>query len=210
MDRDRLLLYAITDRALIGSRSTEDAVESALRGGARIIQLREKGMPHDALVTEAKRVLAVCRRYGALLIVNDDYRAAIEAGADGVHVGIEDAPVTEIRALAPEGFIIGATAKTVAQAQLAERAGADYLGIGAVFPSPTKPGAIPVSPEAFREIAASVSIPSVCIGGINAENIRRLRGIGAAGAALVSAVFAGEDITANTRRMLTLCREVFR
>lgn len=201
MDRDKLLLYAITDRALIGSRSTEDAVKAALRGGARIIQLREKGLPHDALVAEAKRVLAVCRRYGALLIVNDDYRAAIEAGADGVHVGIEDASVAEIRRAAGDGFIIGATAKTVEQARRAEAEGADYLGVGAVFPSPTKTDAIRITAEQFREIRASVSIPAVAIGGISMENLHELAPLHADGFAVVSAVFAAEDITERCKML---------
>lgn len=201
MDRDKLLLYAITDRALIGSRSTEDAVEAALAGGARIIQLREKGLPHDALVAEAKRVLAVCRRYGALLIVNDDYRAAIEAGADGVHVGIGDASVAEIRRAAGDGFIIGATAKTVEQARRAEAEGADYLGVGAVFPSPTKTDAIRITAEQFREIRASVSIPAVAIGGISMENLHGLAPLHADGFAVVSAVFGAEDITERCKML---------
>ena len=131
-------LYAITDRGAIGQRDFYEAIEAALKGGATILQLREKGLDEVSLIEEAKKVKKICSRYGVPLIINDNYKAAVAAGADGVHVGIEDAPVAEIRSKAGSGFIIGATAKTVEQAKAAQAAGADYLGVGAVFPSPTK------------------------------------------------------------------------
>ena len=194
LKREDLLLYAITDRGCIGGRDMLCCIEEALRGGATILQLREKGISHEELVGLAKSVKAVCARYGVPLIVNDDYRAALESGADGVHVGIEDAPVSEIRRLAGEGFIIGATAKTVEQAKRAEAEGADYLGIGAVFPSPTKKNAIRITAEQFRVIKGSTSLPAVAIGGISRENLPTLRSLGADGFALVSAIFGQEDI----------------
>ena len=166
-----------------------------------MLQLREKGLPERELIEEAVRVKALCKRYSVPLIINDNYRAALEAGADGVHVGIEDAPVAEIRKLAGDGFIIGATAKTIGQAQTAQAAGADYLGIGAVFPSPTKQNAIRITAAQFREIRESVTLPAVAIGGITLENLRELEGIGADGFALVSAVFAQEDITSACRAL---------
>ena len=209
MDREKLLLYAITDRKCIGARDFDKAIEDALRGGAGIIQLREKGMDEDALVAEAIRIRALCDRYHALLIINDNYHAAIRAGADGVHVGIEDAQVAEIRKNAPDGFIIGATAKTVEQAQRAQAEGADYLGVGAVFPSPTKTNAIRITPDDFRTIAQSVQIPAVAIGGINRTNIRQLQNIHAAGAALVSAIFAADDIASETAAIKQICQAVF-
>ncbi len=194
-DTSQLRLYAITDRGCIGQRDLLSCIEDALRGGVTILQLREKGLPEDALIEEAVQVKQLCQKYGVPLIINDNYRAALEAGADGVHVGIEDAPVAEIRRLAGEGFIIGATAKTVAQAQKAQAEGADYLGIGAVFPSPTKQNAIRITGEQFREIKGSVTLPAVAIGGISQDNLPTLRGLGADGFALVSAVFAQTDIT---------------
>lgn len=204
-----LRIYAITDAACIGQRDFDAAVEAALRGGVRILQLREKHLDEKALTEKARRIKAICARYGALLIVNDNYRAALEAGADGVHVGASDASVAEIRRTAGENFLIGATAKTVAQAQAAQAAGADYLGVGALFPSPTKTDAIRVTAQQFREIAGSVTIPAVAIGGISYENLPELRGIGAAGAALVSAVFGAADIESETRKLHTRCMDVF-
>ena len=149
----------------------------------------------------AKQATAVCHRFGVRLIVNDDWHAAIAAGADGVHVGITDAPVAEIRKAAPAGFIIGATAKTVEQAQLAEQSGADYLGVGAVFPSPTKQNAVRITSEQLREICASVSIPAAAIGGIERDNLSQLNGCGMAGIAVVSALFGAEDITSAAREL---------
>lgn len=209
MDRSKLLIYTITDRKCIGKRDLYEAVEKALRGGARTVQLREKELNENELIKEAVQLKKLCEKYGALLIINDNYKAALKAGADGVHVGIEDAPVSEIRKTAPKGFIIGATAKTVEQAQLAEASGADYLGVGALFPSPTKKNAVRITSDDFRKIAASVNIPAVAIGGIDKDNIRSLKGIGAVGAALVSAVFGAEDIEAAAALMKKLCQEVF-
>ncbi len=200
-DTSQLLLYAITDRGCIGQRDLLSCIEDALRGGVTILQLREKGLPEAELIEEAVQVKQLCQKYGVPLIINDNYRAALEAGADGVHVGIEDAPVSEIRRLAGEGFIIGATAKTVAQAQKAQAEGADYLGIGAVFPSPTKTNAIRITGEQFREIKESVTLPAVAIGGISQDNLPTLRGLGADGFALVSAVFAQMDITDACRTL---------
>ena len=200
-DTSQLLLYAITDRGCIGQRDLLSCIEDALRGGVTILQLREKGLPEAELIEEAVQVKQLCQKYGVPLIINDNYRAALEAGADGVHVGIEDAPVSEIRRLAGEGFIIGATAKTVAQAQKAQAEGADYLGIGAVFPSPTKTKAIRITGEQFREIKESVTLPAVAIGGISQDNLPTLRGLGADGFALVSAVFAQMDITDACRTL---------
>ena len=200
-ERSQLLLYAITDRECIGQRDFYDAVEQALAGGVTMLQLRDKGAGEAALIAEAQKLRQLCAAYGVPLIVNDNYRAALAAGADGVHVGIEDAPVAEIRRTAGKQFIIGATAKTVAQAQRAEAEGADYLGVGAVFASPTKTNAIRITPEQFRAIKASVRIPAVAIGGISMENLPQLAPLHADGFAVVSAVFAAEDITARCKML---------
>ena len=198
----QLMLYAVTDPVCLKDRDLCQSVESAIRGGATFIQLRDKTASHGELVKQARALKAVCAGYGVPLIVNDDWKAALEAGADGCHVGIEDAPVEEIRAQAGEGFIIGATAKTVEQAKAAEAAGADYLGVGAVFPSPTKPGAIRITGEQFRGINASVDIPCAAIGGISLDNIRELKDMGAAGYAVVSAVFGQENIEEAARQLI--------
>ena len=140
---ENLLLYAVTDRAWAGRQTLLEQIESAIKGGVTLVQLREKNLPEEDFLREAAEAAALCHRHGVPLIVNDSLKVAIESGADGVHVGIEDQPVEEIRKKVGNGFIIGATAKTVEQAQAAQAAGADYLGVGAVFPSPTKKNAIP-------------------------------------------------------------------
>ena len=203
---EQLRLYAITDNRYFRDRGMVECVEAALKGGANIIQLRDKGVSHEQLVHEAKLLREVCVRYDVPLIVNDDWRAALEAGADGVHVGIEDDAVAEIRRNVPEGFIIGATAKTVEQAQTAQAQGADYLGVGAVFPSPTKPNAVHIDKAQFTRIKQSVRIPCVAIGGITKANLPTLSDLGPDGFALVSAVFGAEDIETETKELAALCR----
>ena len=199
--KDMLRLYAVTDRKWTGRRTLCEQIEDALKGGATMIQLREKSLPEEELIEEGIRVKEVCRRYRVPLIINDHVKAAFQIGADGVHVGIEDTPVAEIRKAAGNDFIIGATAKTVAQAKAAEAAGADYLGVGAVFPSSTKENAIRITTEQLKGICASVSIPAAAIGGITLSNLPQLRGGGMSGIAVVSAVFAETDITAAALRL---------
>ena len=194
VEKDRLLLYAVTDRSWTGQQSLYEQIEEALKGGVTMVQLREKQLSEDELVAEAIQIKELCHRYEVPLIINDNVDAALKSGADGVHVGIEDAPVSEIRRRAGDDFIIGATAKTTEQAKAAEAAGADYLGVGAVFPSPTKKNAIRITPQDLREICGSVAIPAVAIGGITGDNVSEIKGGGMAGVAVVSAIFAAQDI----------------
>jgi len=196
IDRKTLLLYAVTDRGALRGRSLARAVEDAIDGGATLVQLREKGLSEDEFVAEALEIKAICHARGVPLIINDSLPVALKSGADGVHVGLEDAPVAEIRRAMGPDFLIGATAKTVGQARAAEAAGADYLGVGAVFPSPTKEKAVRITAEDLREICASVCIPAVAIGGVTAGNMEALRFSGIAGVAVVSALFGAEDIKA--------------
>ena len=191
---DMLLLYAVTDRSWTKTRTLYEQVEDALKGGVTCVQLREKNLDEEAFVQEAVQIKELCHRYHVPLIINDNVDVALRSGADGVHVGIEDCPVSEIRARVSEDFIIGATAKTVEQAKKAQAAGADYLGVGAVFPSPTKKNAIRITREQLQEICASVSIPAVAIGGISLENASAMTGCGMCGIAVVSAIFAAEEI----------------
>lgn len=200
-DSRQLLLYAVTDRAWTGRQTLYEQIESALQGGATMIQLREKNLSDEDFIREAVQVKALCSRYNVPLIINDRPVVALKSGADGVHVGIEDQPVEEIRRAAGKGFIIGATAKTVEQAQKAQAAGADYLGVGAVFPSPTKKNAIRITAGQLREICASVSIPAVAIGGISKQNMPELMGTGIHGVAVVSAVFSAGDIKAACKEL---------
>lgn len=196
-----LTLYAVTDRAWTGEKTLYQQIEAALEGGVTCVQLREKHLELEAFVEEAISVRQLCRRYGVPLIINDNVDVALKSGADGVHVGMEDAPVAEIRSRVGRDFLIGATAKTVAQATAAEAAGADYLGVGAVFPSPTKKNAIRITEGQLAEICASVHIPAVAIGGITQDNVDQIRGCGMKGVAVVSAIFAAGDITAAARAL---------
>jgi len=195
-DKKYLKLYAITDRGCLRGRDIAEQVELAILGGVTCVQLRDKGISDRELLSEAKLLLSVCRPYGVPLIVNDNWQVALHSGADGVHVGIEDAPVADIRSAAGERFIIGATAKTIHQAQYAEGSGADYLGVGAVFPSPTKKNALRITPDMLRDICASVRIPVCAIGGITKDNAKSILGCGQAGIAVVSAIFAEDDVRA--------------
>lgn len=192
--KEQLLLYAVTDRTWVGRQTLLEQMEDALKGGVTLIQLREKNLEEAAFLREAIQAKELCHRYHVPLIINDNVEVALQSGADGVHVGIEDAPVAEIRKRVGKDFIIGATAKTIQQAQLAEASGADYLGVGAVFPSPTKKSAIRITNEQLNEICASVSIPAVAIGGITRDNMAQLKGSRIDGVAVVSAIFAAEDI----------------
>ena len=194
LSKDDLLLYAITDRRNLDKKVFFEKIEEALQGGVTILQLREKELDEDSFINEAIEVKNICRKHGVPLIINDNVNVALKSGADGVHVGIEDMPIDEIRRTVPDSFIIGATCKTVEQAQSAERLGADYMGVGAVFPSPTKKNAVRITREQLKEICASVSIPAVAIGGISLENVDELKNGGMSGIAVVSAVFSADDI----------------
>ena len=194
LSKDDLLLYAITDRRNLDKKVFFEKIEEALQGGVTILQLREKELDEDSFINEAIEVKKICRNHGVPLIINDNVNVALKSGADGVHVGIEDMPIDEIRRTVPDSFIIGATCKTVEQAQSAERLGADYMGVGAVFPSPTKKNAVRITREQLKEICASVSIPAVAIGGITLENVDELKDGGMSGIAVVSAVFSADDI----------------
>lgn len=210
IDREILGLYGVTDRAWVGKLTFLEQIEAALAGGVTILQLREKGLEEEGFVAEAVAVKALCRRYGVPLIINDNVEVALKSGADGVHVGITDAPVAQIRRRVGGDFIIGATAKTVEQAVFAEESGADYLGVGAVFPSPTKKNARRVTAGELREICGAVSIPAVAIGGIHAGNLRELAGTGIRGVAVVSALFGAEDISEAAARLKKTAKEILK
>ncbi|MDE7120653.1 MAG: thiamine phosphate synthase, partial [Oscillospiraceae bacterium] len=155
----------------------------------------------------AVRIKRICEKYHVKLIVNDDYEIALEAGADGVHVGIMDAPVAKIRQHAGENFIIGATAKTLEQAIHAQNAGADYLGVGAIFPSGTKPDAIRITPEIVKQIRKAVKIPIVGIGGITQENVSSLATYHLDGIAVVSAVFGADAIQDAAENLFNIIKD---
>ena len=189
-----LRLYAVTDRSWLGNGTLSDAVEAALRGGATMVQLREKSLTQADFLQEAKTLAALCARFQIPFLINDNLEIALACNADGVHVGQDDMAPQKARALLGPGKILGVSAHTVDQALAAEKTGADYLGVGAVFSTATKQDAASVPLETVREICQAVSIPVVAIGGISADNILSLQNSGVVGAAVVSALFAAEDI----------------
>ena len=199
--RNNCLLYAITMPHRPGMRPLEEQVREALDAGITMLQLREKYLSEEDFLREALSIRKLTERYHVPLIINDSLYVAINSGADGIHIGQSDLPAREVRAKLGPDKILGVTAKTVAQALEAEKAGADYLGSGAVFPSPTKTEAIPMSRETLTAICQSVSIPVVAIGGINASNLSTLAGTGIAGAAIISGIFGQPDIGAAVREL---------
>lgn len=199
--RRGMLLYAVTDSAWLHGRTLASCVREALAGGATFVQLREKHMTTDELVEEAKTILPICREARVPFLIDDDVEAARLVGADGVHVGQSDTACAEARRILGPDAIVGVSAQTVEQAVAAERAGADYLGVGALIPTPTKPDAVDVTPEELARICRAVGIPVVGIGGLHLSTVDILDGTGAAGAAVVSAIFAAEDIESDTREL---------
>lgn len=207
VERKTMRLYAVTDRAWLNGRKLEDDVEKAIRGGATFIQIREKDLDNAAFLAQAKAVKAVTDRYGVPYVVDDNVEVAKAIDADGVHVGQSDMETGAVREKLGPDKIIGVSVQTVEQALLAEKRGADYLGVGAVFPTSTKQDASEVSFEMLREICDKVSIPVVAIGGINRENVTQLAGSGIDGIAVVSAVFAAEDIEKATAELAEKVRQ---
>ncbi len=194
VNRETLQLYAVTDRAWEGRFTLLEQVEQALKGGVTIVQFRDKNPDKEVFLWEALKIKELCKQYQVPFIINDHVELALEVGASGVHVGLEDTPVCQIRKKVPKDFIIGATAKSVEQAVEAERQGADYLGVGAIFPSPTKKDAKATSVEELGRICDAVKIPVVAIGGLTKDNLSVLEGTPISGVALISAIFGAKDI----------------
>ena len=194
-----LRLYAVTDRSWLGEQTLYEQVEAALRGGVTCVQLREKELNAQEFLAEAREIKRLCARYGVPLIVNDNVALAMDADADGVHVGQEDMDARDVRSLIGPGKILGVTAKTIEQAQKAQRNGADYLGSGAVFGSTTKRNAKPMTKALLKSICDSVTLPVVAIGGIHRGNIASLSGTGIRCTAVVSGIFAAVNIEEECR-----------
>lgn len=207
--RNSMLLYAVTDRMwLKEGESLVSVAEDVLKNGATFLQIREKDLEEGAFEEEAEKLRTLCASYRVPFVVNDSVEIALQCNADGVHVGQSDIKGRDIRAIIGPDKILGISAGTVEQAKAAEAAGADYIGVGAVFATGTKKNAKNISMEQFREISDSVSIPVVAIGGINAGNMLELKGSGADGVAVVSAIFAAEDPGKATAELLALAKEL--
>lgn len=200
-------LYLVTDRDLMSTETLEQAVEDACKGGVTLVQLREKHASRLEFVDLAYRVKRICDKYGVPLIINDEPEIAVEIGAAGVHVGQEDLEASRVREIVGPDAIVGVSAATIAEAQAAQRAGADYLGVGGIASTATKPEAGVLTIEELREIVESVDIPVVAIGGVNARTIPGLLGMGLAGYSIVSAIIAADDIEAASRELRSLIDE---
>lgn len=203
-DKSQLLLYAVTDRGLAKGRDFYRMVEEALKGGITALQLREKDLDPSHFMEEARVIKELCRKYKVPFIINDNVEVALAVGADGIHVGQEDMAAAEIRARAGSDLFIGVSVHSLEEAEEAFRAGADYLGLGAVFPTPTKDDVTLMDHGLMKEITGSSPLPSVAIGGIHAGNILELSGTGLDGVAVVSAIFGKEDPREAARELLHL------
>lgn len=206
-DRKNLLLYAVTDRSWLGEQTLYEQVEEALKGGATFIQLREKELDEENFLKEAIEIKELCRRYHVPFVINDNVNIARKMDADGVHVGQSDMEAGDVRAVLGDEKILGVSAQTVEQAILAEQRGADYLGVGAVFPTGSKADAEDVSLETLKNICEAVDIPVIAIGGIGKNNVSQLRSSGICGVAVISAIFGAKDIRTATAELKTLTRQ---
>lgn len=201
---EMLRLYAVTDRAWVGKLTLPQQVEAALKGGATCVQLREKNLADSSILAEAREISALCKQYRVPFILNDNVALAAQCGADGVHLGQEDMDPAEARRILGPDAIIGVSAHNVAEAKAAVAAGADYLGCGAMFATTTKTNVTALPKETLRAICSAVPVPVVAIGGISKQNLLSLAHCGEAGVALVSAIFAAEDIEKECRELRRL------
>lgn len=199
--RHAMKLYAVTDRTWLDGRSLADCVAQVIAGGATFVQLREKDAPREEIIALAEEIAPLCQRAGVPFVIDDDVDAALAVGADGVHVGQDDTACTDARRILGPDAIIGVSAQTVEQALKAQADGADYLGVGAVIATDTKPDAAKVSRDELRAIVAAVDIPVVIIGGLNAQTVDSFADTGVDGIAVVSALFAAQDCGAAAREL---------
>ena len=198
---DSLLLYAVTDRHWLDGRTIDEVVRESLEGGVTFLQLREKELDDETFFEEAVRIKKMAREYNVPFVINDNVDIAVKMDADGVHVGQSDMQADDVRALIGPDKILGVSAQTVEQALMAQEKGADYLGVGAVFPTGSKDDADEVSFETLKDICDAVSIPVVAIGGITCENTSELKGSGICGIAVISAIYAQKDIKAASEQL---------
>lgn len=207
-DKKDLILYAVTDRTWLGNMTLYEQVEEALKGGATFVQLREKELDDAAFLKEAFEIKELCRQYNVPFVINDNVDIAVNVNADGIHIGQKDMEAGYVRSIIGEYKILGVSVQTVEQALLAEKMGADYLGVGAVFTTGSKLDADDVSYETLKAICEAVNIPVVAIGGIGAGNILELTGSGICGVAVISAIFAADNIQKAATELKKLAKQV--
>lgn len=210
LNKESMLVYAITDRHWTGTQTLEQQVEDVLKNGATFLQIREKNMPHDELVKEAICIKEIATKYNVPVVIDDDIYAVMEAGVDGVHIGQNDMDYVEARKLLGDDKIIGMTAPSVTLAKKAEELGADYIGAGAVFNTSTKKDTKPLELSTLKEICNSVSIPVVAIGGIDHSNVRELKGTDIDGVAVISALFGASDPGEATRELVSIMKDIIK
>ena len=203
--RKALKFYAITDRTWLNGRSLKDVVEESIKGGVTFLQVREKNVSDDEFIKRAKEIKEITDKYKIPLVINDNVKVAAEIGADGVHVGQDDAKMPEVKKIMGEGKIVGVSVGNLEEALLAQREGADYLGVGAMFNTSTKTDAKSVSFETLKEICDNVDIPVVAIGGISEDNLLQLKGTNVDGACVISAIYSKEDIFSASSNLRKLC-----
>ena len=197
-------LYLVTDRQLMNCDSLTEAVEQAILGGCTMIQLREKELSSLEFYNQAVAVKQVTDKYHIPLIINDRIDIAMAVQGTGVHIGQHDLPAAAVRKVIGENMLLGVSASSIAEAIQAQQDGADYLGVGAMFPTGTKTDADSVSMEELQKIRAAVSLPIVVIGGINKGNAGRFKPMGIDGLAVVSAIIAQSDIKAAAAELKDL------
>jgi thiamine-phosphate pyrophosphorylase len=207
-DKKMMQLYAVTDRAWLHGKTLYEQVEAALKGGVTCVQLREKELDDDAFLAEAVSIAALCRQYGVPFFINDNVEIAVKCHADGIHVGQEDMAASQVRERVGDDMMIGVSVHTVQEALDAVKAGADCLGVGAMFSTSTKADADVLPMSVLKDICDAVDIPVVAIGGIGKHNIGQLAGTGVDGVALVSAIFSADDIENECRELRRLSEEM--
>lgn len=205
-----MLLYAVTDRAWTGKQSLYEQVEEALKGGITCLQLREKNLSDEEFLKEAIQIKALCNKYKVPFFINDNVEVAIKCGADGIHVGQDDMAAGRVRELVGDKMMIGVSAHSVKEAVEAVKNGADCLGVGAIFSTSTKKDASVLDLSVVSDICKAVSVPVVAIGGIKKDNISKLKGTGVDGVALVSAIFAADDIKAECEELRKLSEDMIK
>ena len=201
MNKDALSLYGITDRYWLNGRPLMHDVQLALEGGVTMIQLREKNLDEESFYREAIEIKELCKKFHVPFIINDNGELAKKVDADGIHVGQNDMAAQDVRAIIGPDKILGVSTQTVEEALLAQKMGADYLGVGAVFPTGSKDDCWVLSHDLCREICSAVTIPVVAIGGINLGNISKLSGLGFSGISLISAMFGQSDIKSAAMKL---------
>lgn len=201
MNKDSLSLYGITDRYWLNGRPLIHDVQLALEGGVTMIQLREKNLDEESFYREAIEIKGLCKKFHVPFIINDNVELAKKVDADGIHVGQNDMAAQDVRAIIGPDKILGVSTQTVEEALLAQKMGADYLGVGAVFPTGSKDDCWVLSHDLCREICSAVTIPVVAIGGINLGNISKLSGLGFSGISLISAIFGQDDIKSAAMKL---------